>query len=271
MVPENLKIQPSAMIDVFSWVLALLEAMEWEPSVSTSSENWAEAKTLGLAYGTEIDDNAAMSSTLWEQRADRALDETRKRGVVDESAISRIVARIDTAADNDFAGGANDYYAIFMPEVHQRFRNLEQTDTIELISLIEDLRSDYARHVARRSAPPSTKHLEWPGVHQAGIKASEWIKEHYRDEIADGTFRLSDIRKDPNTGRESQLYKALMGEARRYNVEPGDLVPQNISVHNRRREVLARLVGTTADDPHVGEFFSIARTSRTTSPPLKQR
>ena len=137
---------------------------------------------------------------------------------------------------------------------------IDEAEAPEVLSAVAQLREDYARHVARRKATPSKKHLEWPGVRPAGMMPSEWIKQVYAEEIAAGEFRISDIRDDPNSkDGQSALYKSLRGEANRYNREVSELLPQTSAIYKARRKLFADLVNTKTDDPDLADFFAAAR------------
>lgn len=129
----------------------------------------------------------------------------------------------------------------------------------DLLRAVQELREDFARHVARRNAVPSARHLDWPGVRAAGMRPSEWIREHYKDEIAAGTFRMSDLREDPDAPkRQSPLYTALLREAGQSNpkMEPADLIPQTSEIYEQRRAFWAILLGVESDHPDLSDYFN---------------
>jgi len=172
----------------------------------------------------------------------------------------------------DLLDSSVDYDTIKFDKFNEQFfrEGMKKEDNIDdqfpndndTLSIVRELRSDFEKFIARRNSDLAPRFVDWPGVRKAGMSASDWIKQHYSDEIEQGIFRISDIREHPKApGKYTPLYKALFNEARRAGLDPSALVPSTTAINERRRELLGRLMGREEDDPALGEFFSAARKS----------
>lgn len=160
------------------------------------------------------------------------------------------------------------YHIITLYLVREIFELISEPDnTIDarsadhelLFQQIRNLREDFAKHVMRLQSTPSEKHMDWPGKRAAGMKASEWVKLHYRDEIDNGTFRLEDIRTVPGRpDQQSPLYTALRDEARRADppFSTSDIAPHTSRVYQERREAIATLLGVDAGSDEFTSYIN---------------